>query len=100
MCEFKNAKCHHCGKLGHIGAASKRREKTHHNPKKLGYVQHVQEEQDEGRVMKSIASFFIPSHGTFKPCTVMLEVAGKLLQMEIDTGASLSLISESTCKQL
>ena len=35
-----------------------------------------------------------------KPYTVMLIVAGQQLQMEIDTGASLSLISESICIKL
>ena len=42
----------------------------------------------------------IPSHGMSKPYTVMLEVAEQQIQMEIDIGASLSLISESTCKKL
>ena len=96
--KFKNAKCHHCGKLGHIRPACKSRETTHHNPKKLGAVKHVQEEQVESD--REYSLFSIPSHGTSKPYTVTLEVAGQQLQMEIDTGASLSLISESTCRKL
>ena len=96
--KFKNAKCRHCGKLGHIRPACKSREKTHHNPKKLGAVKHVQEEQVE--CDREYSLFSIPSNGTSKPYTVTLEVAGQQLQMEIDTGASLSLISESTCRKL
>ena len=84
------------GKLGHIRRAYKGKEKTHHNPKKLGMFSMYKEEQVEGD--REYSLFSIPYHGMSKPYTVMLIVAGQQLQMEIDTGASLSLISESICK--
>ena len=48
LCNFKKAKCYHCGKLVNIRPACKNKKKTYHNPKKLGDVCHLQEEQNEG----------------------------------------------------
>ena len=62
------------GDLGHIRPAYKSREKTHHSPKKLGDIRHVQEEQDEGDSEFSL--FSNPSHGMSKSYTVMFEVTG------------------------
>ena len=75
LCKFKNAKCHHCGKLGYIRPACKSREKTNYNPKKLKNIHHVQKEQDEGDREHSL--FSITSYDTSKLYTVMLEVPGR-----------------------
>lgn len=100
MCRFKTAKCHHCGKVGHIRPAcqSDKREKN----KAQGGVQHVQAEgdatsdaSDEEYLLHSV-----PAVGASQPYYVTLSVAGQKLRMEIDTGASLSLVSEETYTKL
>ena len=71
-------------------------------PKKTtrGNVCHVQDEDEDQE--DAYIMYHTPSGKSSRsnPYTTTLEVEGKQLQMEIDTGASLSLISESTREKL
>ena len=101
-CRFRNAKCHNCGRTGHlkavcyappreVGSATRRQRR----PKNVQLVQKAasMEESDEYSLYKV--------HGAGRaPFRVNIEVEGQQLPMEIDTGASLSLISEATWKRL
>ena len=101
-CRFRNAKCHNCGRTGHlkavcyappreVGSATRR-------PRRSRNVQLVQEaasmeESDEYSLYKVHGAGCVPFR-------VNIEVEGQQLPMEIDKGASLSLISEATWKRL
>lgn len=86
-----NAQCHKCGKVGHIKPVCKSPSKSH---KPVGDVRHVQTEQGESS--KEYPLFNVPGTSTSKPYQITLEVSGHPMTMEIDTGASLSLVSETT----
>lgn len=96
-CKFKTAKCHGCGKIGHIKRACLSRDKPSHTPRKTpGDVRRVEEEQGEDEY----TLFNVPSSKKSKPYVITLEVERQQLKMEIDTGASLSLVSEDTREKL
>ena len=99
-CKFKTAECHTCGKIGHIKPVCFSVKKPSQPPKKTtrGNVCHVQDQDQEDAYIM----YHTPSgkSSRLNPYTTTLEVEGKQLQMEIDTGASLSLISESTREKL
>ena len=109
-CKFKNASCHKCGKTGHIAPASqstrppqpqrqgdtqRRKHKTHH-------VHNEAQPSDDAQSSDGADS----SDGDFKlhrvakkssdPFMVALWLNGQKLGMEVDTGASFSVISEAT----
>lgn len=116
-CPFKSAKCHHCGKVGHIQSACKSKQPRnnpqfkrgagrHSNSRRGGRgrgrtVQLVQEEtEDFSDFLNHIDVLNQVSTKTHQPYLVDLELDGKSLVMEVDTGACMSLVSEQTFNQL
>ena len=93
QCRFKTAECHRCGKKGHIRAV------CHSKPKPSGHSHSVQQvhEPDED------AGDEYPLHhlGSKKstPYKVTVGVDDCPVEMEIDTGAALSLVSEATFRK-
>ena len=89
-CHFKTEKCHACGKVGHIAkmCRTKKREQQMHTVQEATLL----EEYTLYPVVQQQAS------STPLQSTVMVD--GKELSVEVDTGASLSLISEMTYKKL
>ena len=84
QCRYRLCKCHNCGKLGHIRPVCKQ-------PRSRGRpVMNVQEDLDEEHSLNHIHA------EPGQPYHVDLLIDGKPLSMEVDTGASLSLISEAT----
>ena len=95
-CRFKNAKCHNCGRIGHIKAACRSRPRKTMQPRdKQRDVKNLQEEES----VPEYTLFSIGDGEGREPLEVDLEVDGLTLRMELDTGASLSLISKSIFKQ-
>ena len=101
-CKFKEAVCHNCGKRGHLKRRCKqpqrgdrrgngwRRERT----KWVDREQNSEEDPDENLgvyVVEKLAN---------RPIQVELQLDGKPVTMEVDTGAAVSLISEWTLKQV
>lgn len=91
MCYFKDAKCHGCGKTGHIKTAcrattaaqpNRRRQETERNTK------YVEAEDDE------LPMFTLASEACKQPFKTHFKVDGQDIEMEIDTGAAVSIISE------
>ncbi len=96
-CRFRDAECHLCKKKGHIAKVcrSKPRSNTLKQTHKVtSGPTFTNETQDE----EILALFHTKS--TSDPITITVLVDEEELLMEVDTGASVSLISEVTYKEL
>ena len=91
--ETATKNCHNCGRKGHLNTVCRSQ-----GPKRTDRQVHKMEDD----VTESTDSedeyelFAINSSKKTKPFTAKLEVDGKPVHMEIDTGASLTLMSEQT----
>ena len=104
-CRFKESECHYCKKKGHLAKVcrSRRRDDNKHprrsrnnlHKQPTGGTNHIepQDADQEEEVLTLLCTRAIPMM-----VTVQLNEAE--LQMEVDTGASVSLISEATYKKL
>ena len=93
QCKFIKEKCNACGKIGHLKRMCKSRTQ--------GAVKTVEDTSttvSEQYQLYQLEDATMPK-ATDNPYVVTLTVEGKELQFEIDTGASLSLISEETYKE-
>lgn len=97
-CKFKDAQCRSCGKTGHIApvcrsnAANKTpSKKLKHKPK----THHVHKEPTESSSEDEFKLNKVDKHSQ-DPIVVQMQVNGSNLNMEVDTGAALSIISETT----
>ena len=100
-CKFKEAKCHQCGKVGHIKPVrhSRPMDKANQTPTRRRNAHCVQDDMDT-EPTKEYTLFNLTANKHSHPFQVTVCVDGQDLAMEIDTGASLSLISEETQKSL
>ena len=98
QCPFRQAVCHHCGKRGHIQASCRARSTTvrhrqHdsqlHSQQQSSKVQYRHANTNSDQVFQCTGS-------STPPIRVELTVNGAALTMEVDTGASVSLISDQT----
>ena len=107
-CRFLKEKCHSCGKLGHIAKvcrSSKAKDtKAKSQPKAQRTAPKSTHVIAEGPVHSPILEdsedvFMIPSlTSRVAPIPVTVIANGQPLEMELDTGAAVSLISEDTYK--
>ena len=96
-CRFKNVECHKCGKKGHIARVcrSKSRSLEPRPPhKSTQRTTHVVTEDSEDYAMYSLTGTSV------KPLKVTVSVDNSELEMEVDTGASMSIISKETYNRL
>ena len=100
-CKFKQAVCHKCKKRGHIKRACRSRGGPGQQPfrgrrerAKWVEAENGSSESDEEFTVRMVKV------NTPQPILVDIKVNGKTLTMEVDTGAGLFLISESTLKQV
>ena len=104
-CRFKDATRCFCGKVGHLKAASYSRKKTEAHRKKtdpqarpvltVSQTDTAQQEDTDEYPLYTLRS---PS--STPPITVSVQIEGSSVQMELDTGAALSLMSETVFRQL
>ena len=94
-CRFKNTKCHTCQKVGHLARVcrthphqQKRRKPTSHKTHHVGESKEAAESEEY--------SLFTVVGKNNKPITAVVTVNDMELTLEVDTGASRSLISEYT----
>ena len=86
-CRQRGAKCHHCGKLGHLQAVCRSKPQK---PHKVNAVSH--QSRDEYTLFELADS----DTSSQAPLKVRVSADGHDLTMEVDTGASCSLILKRT----
>ena len=96
-CRFKEEECHDCGKKGHIGKVCRSKKAG----SSLGASKTALKVQDSIDVADTLEYTLFPvSDQQAKPVLTTVLVDGKELCMEVDTGASVSLVSEETFHKL
>ena len=97
VCQFKTARCHRCGKLGHIVRVCRSRQSTQENNQpQTSAVQNLEQvflppNQSSG---PEYTLFFLEDNVGNRPYTMNLQLDDRNVSMKVDTGASLSLMSE------
>ena len=98
-CRFKEAVCHQCRKRGHLKRVCRSGQKgAQGNTRSPRPVRLVEEEDDDD--MEELPLFHLDSPGQTLPLSVQVMVDDRPISMEVDTGAALSLVSESTFRRL
>ena len=103
QCKFKDSTCHNCGKVGHIRKTCRSKPKDREGKKgskqKKNSVRRLQEEQDEEESSSNGEEEYkllqVRARKRSKPLELNLELESKPIVMELDTGASVSLVSEA-----
>jgi len=93
-CKFRDAECHLCKKKGYIARACHNKQKSH-----IRTHQFLTNTADEAETDK-YSLYHTQGHGTTPPILVCLKLNGKDIIMELDTGATLSIVSEQTYHSL
>ena len=104
-CRFKTTTCHKCKKVCHIARACKTKglQSPFHRATFLVSQDDSSEDEDPEAAIQYVTETEEVLHTLAtkeKPWISRLKVEGKSLDMELDTGASVSLISEVTYKEL
>ena len=92
-CSFKNAKCHNCGKIGHISRKCQKSSERD-NRKTFQNSNHVLEESNENS--DDLFHICKNTNGKSKPLLVKVNLNGHLVKLKVDTGASLAVINSKT----
>ena len=105
-CRFKDAECHTCGKKGHIAPARRSKSRTRSNPpvnkyqKKPHGTNLVQREKANSTDSETEEFHLLKlKEPASNPIQIPVKVKSKSLIMELDTGAEVSIISETTRKK-
>ena len=93
----KDMKCHQCGKVGHLKAVCRSKQKGKepkgHPPRVLLQpVCHLEDKDEE----EYIPLYHLSSKKGSPPIRAQAQVDDKFVTMEVDTGAAKSLMSEAT----
>ena len=100
VCHFRHATCHNCGKVGHIAPAcksqktstrSRYRSKRRKPPDKNHWVELESEASEAEEV-----TLYTVGEKAANPIKVDVLVNNRSLTMELDTGAAVSIISDTT----
>ena len=97
-CRFKDIDCHHCGKRGHIAKVcrTKAREQQPRRQQKTSRTNQVKPDTTAEEHTEYTMYHTQTDRTTKPPYTVMVKVNQVNLRMEIDTGATFSIISKKT----
>ena len=104
MCRFKQATCHKCNKRGHIARVCHNSQPSNRQgqPSRSGSLHQIsqaQEAPEDDSTDEVYALYNLPGSRT-KPIQAVVGIGNQDLLMEVDTGASLSIISEKTYSSL
>ena len=106
MCRFKDSTYHHCGKRGHIAKVCRSRRRGESSQPKPSKKQHqkthcIEDATEDNTDDTTYNLFAVTEQQTAAPpLMVEMKINQASLSMEIDTGASVSLISQETYKKL
>ena len=95
-CYFKDAECHFCKKRGHIAKVCRTKIKAegHRHPHKTHQLTTEDEETETETEIYSL--YKMANNKVSEPIMVTVIANQAALTMEVDTGASASVISEAT----
>ena len=104
-CKFRNSKCHKCGKIGHIAPVCRSKASASRQPQ---YTPRTTKWVDTTTDSKPVAGddplpsepLFVVRDRATAPYVVEVKVNGLSLQMEVDSGASVSLAPEAAVASL
>ena len=96
-CKFRDAECHFCKKKGHIAKVCRSKAKAQQNQTRTHQLNSGEKSGDE---TVEYSLFHTQGQNSPAPILVTLQVNGANLMMELDTGATLSIISEETYRTL
>ena len=102
-CKFpRDVVCHGCGKVGHIKRACRSSVsssvKKPSNRSSSRPVHHIQQDTNENS--EEVEVIFQVKSNANSPIIVQVKVEDVLVAMEVDTGASLSIVSEKVFREL
>ena len=96
-CRFKEAICRKCNKKGHIAKvchSTNPHKASHRKTRQANWVENEPKHSDSDLPIHKLST-----RGTH-PIKVKLQIQGKPVSMEVDTGAAVSVVSEDTYKEL
>ena len=93
-CSFKNARCHNCTKIGHI-ARKCQKSRGIDNRKTFQNSNHVLEEESNEN-SDDLFHIYKNANRKSKPLLVKVNLNEHLVELEVDTGASLTVIDSKT----
>ena len=104
-CEYWQAKCHLCGKIGHISPVCRRGPtkktldtRSRKKSRKTNVAtEDLRDAKTDGKLALHALTIGKPS---VKPIRVDLKVLGKKLTLDVDTGAAVSILLEKVFQQL
>ena len=96
VCRFKDSKCYLCGKIGHLKQVCKSRQKGVRKDTPQKSVCCLEEEEEVETHVYNINSL----KGSVDPLKIEVKLDGCSICMETDTGATMSIMSETTFNQL
>ena len=96
-CKFRDAECHFCKKKGHIAKMCRSKAKMQQNQTRTNQLHSTETPGDE---TLEYSLFHTQGQKSPAPIQITLAVNGADLSMELDTGATLSIISEETYRKL
>ncbi|XP_049512746.1 uncharacterized protein K02A2.6-like [Dermacentor silvarum] len=89
-CPYRKARCHYCKMTGHLARACKKKKR-----------EAVNAFNDNDEEVEELQLFHVQQSGpTTRPYRVQVHIAGTPVEMQIDTGAAVSIISESVFSSL
>ena len=100
-CRFLHEKCRACGKIGHIARVCRSKEKESKPLKQSTSSTHNKTNRVDGQEEPEESSYTMFNlNSRSKPITLTVHLNDCPVEMELDTGASLSVMGESTFRAL